>query len=169
MWIFNKICGTFLVGADEIGQVSGANRRTGKGDWGFTRRGNFCFTCYPDYFIWYTVVQVWPWLSWRRKSKLPNDPPIEHCEAIGNKRAQTFGKDQSMEDFFNNFIDWLKWVVIQVTRTIALTGIGTLDLEMWNLKWDWYCHCPMTAHCFTQCSNGCSLGSLLFPRQYHRL
>ena len=25
--------------------------------------------------------------------------------------------------------------------------------------------CPVIAYCFTQCSNGCSLGSLLFPRQ----
>ena len=27
----------------------------------------------------------------------------------------------------------------------------------------------MIAHCFTQCSSGCSLGSLLFPRQNHRV
>ena len=28
---------------------------------------------------------------------------------------------------------------------------------------------PYDAYCFTQCSNGCSLGSLLFPRQDHHV
>ena len=28
---------------------------------------------------------------------------------------------------------------------------------------------PMISCCFTQCSNGCSLGSLLFPRQDHHV
>ena len=60
-------------------------------------------------------------------------------------------------------------------------GFRTPDLETWGLKGNWNCHgvvdcsaprCrgkeekrPLTTHCFTQCYNGCSLGSLLFPRQ----
>ena len=59
VWIGNKICGTFLVGAGEIGQVSGANCRTGKGDCWFTRRGKSCFACYSGYFVWCIAVRLW--------------------------------------------------------------------------------------------------------------
>ena len=53
----------------------------------------------------------------------------------------TFCNGQSMENVFSkNFIDWLIWVVIGVTsQKTALTGIRTLDLETWNLKWKWNC------------------------------
>ena len=53
------------------------------------------------------------------------------------------------------------------------------DLKTWNFKWNCQSmrhtvkpRCsgkerkrPMIAYCFTQCPNGCSLGSFLFPRQ----
>ena len=89
----------------------------------------------------------------------------------------TFCDVQSME---NIFIDWLKWIVIGVTsQKIAMTGVRTPDLETWNLRWKWNTRstrsettlwkktgkAPNDAHYFTQCSNGCSLGSFLFPRQ----
>ena len=77
--------------------------------------------------------------------------------------------------FLNNFTDWLIWVVIGVTsQKIALTGIRTPDLETWSLQWKWNCRStlwrkrgkvPFDAYYLTQCSNGSSLDSLLFPRQ----
>ena len=66
------------------------------------------------------------------------------------------------------------------TEKRILNRIRTPDLEAWNLKLNWNRHSmlncstrcrrrqamrSMITYCITQWSNGCSLGSLLFPRQ----
>ena len=97
---------------------------------------------------------------------------IQHAVPVPIPRFQVWGWNLSQGIFFgffpspnflqrsingeylsNNLIDWLidtscHWS--HITKMI-LTGIRTPHLETWN--------------CLTQCSNGCSLGSLLFPRQ----
>ena len=83
--------------------------------------------------------------------------------------------------FLNNFIDWLIWVVIpsHITKLFRLRfepqtwkrgiwrGSGTATV-CWFAAHARHARCrgkqgkrPMTAYFFTQCSNGCSLGSLL--------
>ena len=84
-----------------------------------------------------------------------------------------------------NILHWLtvaeSWERMKKTEKLPWLGFRTPDLETWNLKWNWNCHGVLNcrtrrcggkegkrlliAYCFTQCSNGCSLGSLLFPRQ----
>ena len=126
---------------------------------------------------------LWPWISWRGKSKLPNEHPLEHCvkqkaikgrfpsfpstawfdyvsnvsayrgssSSISNSTFPGLGFESQSRQFFfvfpslnflqrsingeyflNNFIDWLIWVVIEVTsQKMALTGVRTPNLEKW--------------------------------------
>ena len=163
-------------------------------------------------------VRFWTWLSWRGKSKLPNEPPIGTlCEAKGCASASSTSNSMFPGLGFESqsrqlFCMWLQWQLILINQSIDqsirlfkkhsplidrgrkleegkkpkkwfLTGIRTPDLETWN----WNCH--STLNCSThstrsqttlwrtnresalwlpialQCSNGCALGSLLFPRQ----
>ena len=95
----------------------------------------------------------------------------------------TFCNSQSTENIFlSNFIDWLIWVVISshITKSCfdwdsnPIPGNVELAVEL-ELPWldtqsnhvveETQGKRPMIAYCFTQCSNGCSLSSLLFPRQ----
>ena len=88
----------------------------------------------------------------------------------------TFRNGQSMETIsLQNFIHWLKCVVIRFTSQKWLwrgfepqtwkrgiwCGSGTATARCRGKQEKRH----MTAYCFTQRPNGCSLGSLLFPRQ----
>ena len=80
--------------------------------------------------------------------------------------------NQSIKTFS---IDWTSQKVgRKKAKKLPLLGFGPQTWKTWNLMWKWNCHstlkrkrgkAPDDAYCFTQCSNGCALGSFLFRRQ----
>ena len=117
-----------------------------------------------------SVFNITPWLSWRRKNKLPNEPIGTLCETTGNHRAlslcfslqravpvpvplqiprfQVWGSNPSHGNFFAffpspNFLQWsIQWRIF-VWRTFSIDWYE-LSLESHHKKLPWLGFEPQT-------------------------